>query len=96
LWGAEVLLEEWEIEIIPMLFGEDQGRVVLSYLPANHDNIAELCDKHGVPLTPIGEVMGNCLNIQTRKNSINIPVEELRTIWRSSLFKLMGWEMPPI
>ncbi len=94
LLGAEILVEDWEIETIPLLFGEDQGRVVISYLPANHDDIAELCHKHGVTLTPIGEVAGKDLSIQTRDGKVKMEVRELRSTWRNSLFNLMGWEIP--
>ncbi len=95
LLGAEIMVEDWKLDTIPLLFGEDQGRVVISYLPANHDDIAELCERHGIPLTPVGEVTGGGeLQIHTPDAQIGLPVTEMRRMWRSSLFRLMGWEMP--
>ncbi len=95
LLGAEILMEDHRLDAIPLLFGEDQTRVVISYLPANHDDIESLCVEHGIPITPIGEVGGKILTIQTKEGEIAMPVETLRELWRSSLFRLMGWEMPP-
>ncbi len=94
LLGAEIMLDEIELETIPLLFGEDQGRVVISYLPANHDDIADLCERHQIPINTIGEVSGSTLSIQTRDHHLNLPVATLRELWRTSLFNLMHWEIP--
>jgi phosphoribosylformylglycinamidine synthase subunit PurL len=53
--GIEVELAD-ELPGVPLLFGEAQGRVVLSAVEADVDRVLEIARRHGVPAARIGTV----------------------------------------
>jgi phosphoribosylformylglycinamidine synthase len=64
------------------LFSESQSRIVLSLKEENIDRLKEIATRHGVSMQIIGAVGGNRLTIQPL---VQLPVDELRTIWSTSL-----------
>jgi phosphoribosylformylglycinamidine synthase len=57
--GIEVELDEREdLPPIPLLFGEGQGRVVVSCSPEDVDEVLRIAEDHGVPCRTIGRVGG--------------------------------------
>ncbi|MDZ7290670.1 MAG: phosphoribosylformylglycinamidine synthase subunit PurL [candidate division KSB1 bacterium] len=45
------------------LFGESQSLIIISYSPANHSAIAQICQKHRVPFAVLGRTGGTTLKI---------------------------------
>ena len=65
-----------------LLFSESQSRVVVSLKEENLDRFQESASKHHVPMQVIGSVGGNRFVIQPL---LQLPVEELKTIWSTGL-----------
>ena len=53
--GFKVTLSD-AVPVVPLLFGEAQGRIVVSCDPANGQAILDIADKHGVPAKELGSV----------------------------------------
>jgi len=64
------------------LFSESQSRIVVSLQEQNIDRLKEIAARRGVPMQVIGAVGGNRLTIQPL---VQLPVDELRTIWSTAL-----------
>ena len=64
------------------LFSESQSRIVVSLKEENIDRLKEIAARHSVPMQVIGAVGGNRFTIQPL---VQLPVEELRTIWSTAL-----------
>lgn len=54
-FGVDVELGD-EIAAVPLLFGEAQGRIVISCAPDQVDQVLEVAARHGVPAARIGTV----------------------------------------
>jgi len=65
-----------------LLFGEDQGRVIVSFDKANQKEVKKLFAKEGLPFEVIGTVGGNKFIIAPY---IDASVDELFKIWRNVL-----------
>ncbi|MEE9145033.1 MAG: phosphoribosylformylglycinamidine synthase subunit PurL [Candidatus Binatia bacterium] len=65
-----------------LLFCESQSRIVVTIKEKNLSRFQEIASKEGAPVQVIGEVGGSRLNIQPL---IQVPVEELRSIWSNGL-----------
>ncbi|HWO88418.1 MAG TPA: phosphoribosylformylglycinamidine synthase subunit PurL [Gemmatimonadales bacterium] len=61
--GADLDLSSYcpDVAPVPLLFGEDQGRVIVSCAPANLAALAALAERHAVPCSAIGTVTGDGL-----------------------------------
>ncbi len=70
-----------------LLFGERQGRVVLSADPATVDSIMRICDTRRVTATVIGEVKGSRLIIG---DMLDESIEELYSIYSTALPVALG------
>ncbi len=64
------------------LFSESQSRIVVSVKEENIDRLKEIAAQHSVPMQVIGAVGGNRFTIQPL---VQLPVDELRTIWSTAL-----------
>jgi phosphoribosylformylglycinamidine synthase subunit PurL len=73
-------------------FGEAQGRIVVSCAPGNVSRVLKLAERHGVPAAPIGNVgaVNGQFQLAGAGVSIDIDVNELSEIWRSTIPRLMG------
>jgi phosphoribosylformylglycinamidine (FGAM) synthase-like enzyme len=68
------------------LFGESQGRVLLSVAPADAALVLRAAAQAGVPADAIGSVTaGDALTVKTARGTIDWAVSELRTGWETSI-----------
>jgi phosphoribosylformylglycinamidine synthase len=89
--GATVQLSD-NLPPAALLFGEAQGRIVISCAPANVSRVLKLAERRGVPATQIGNVgeVNGRFTLAGAGASIDIGVAELSEIWRSAIPRLMG------
>ena len=64
------------------LFGEDQGRVVVSTRPRDVETVFEIAHRYNVPARRIGIVGGSDLKIDGR---IQLALQEMRDVYRSAI-----------
>jgi len=64
------------------LFSESQSRIVVSLKEENLDRLKEIAARHNAPMQVIGAVGGTRLTIQPL---VQLPVDELKTIWANAL-----------
>jgi len=69
------------------LFGEAQSRIVVSVKPDNVKQLEEIAAAGRVPLTRLGVVGGKRFTVG---NCINLPLEQMDSVWRESLEKMLG------
>ncbi|MBI3880611.1 MAG: phosphoribosylformylglycinamidine synthase subunit PurL [Verrucomicrobia bacterium] len=73
-----------------LLFGETQGRIVLSATAANADKILAEAKKLGVGVTRIGSVGGDSLQIKTAAGEFTAKLTELHDPWWNSIARAMA------
>ena len=88
--GATVDLTRWQdVPLRALLFGEAQGRVVVS----THDPAAVLriADEHGVPAAPIGmvEKTGAAFRVRHAAGELSVPVERLAEAYHGAIPRAM-------
>jgi phosphoribosylformylglycinamidine synthase len=64
------------------LLSESTARAIVAVSASSAARLAELCDKHGVPVAPIGEVGGAELDVT---GQFVVPLDELRTAHEATL-----------
>lgn len=69
-----------------LLFGEDQSRILVSVTRDNFPRLQEICKRHRVPLSILGEVGEDRLRI---KNVLDIPVGDLAATYYTAIGKRM-------
>jgi len=87
--GASVSLED-EIRLDSLLFGETQGRIVVSLEQRNLDKFTEISKQFGIKPKIIGRVGGKNFNIEAKgrnnkKVNVEQPIDMIKNIWKSSL-----------
>jgi phosphoribosylformylglycinamidine synthase len=90
LMGAHLILDD-PLSPAALLFGEAQGRIVISSAPGNVERVKTIAARHGVPATVIGnvgEVNGRFV-IAAGHVRIDVPVAELSDVWRDAIPRLM-------
>ncbi|MYB07285.1 MAG: phosphoribosylformylglycinamidine synthase subunit PurL [Gemmatimonadetes bacterium] len=77
--GAAVRFED-ALPDTALLFGEDQGRVVVSCTPGDEEQVRRLAVDFGVPCTRIGTVTGagSALRIETVSSALRLELDVLR------------------
>jgi phosphoribosylformylglycinamidine synthase len=83
--GARVEAHEM-IRADALLFSESQSRILVSVKENFLQRLQDLAEQHHVPLLPIGTVGGSRLAFPPL---LQVPVEELRTIWLNGLTALL-------
>ncbi|HEX9105729.1 MAG TPA: AIR synthase-related protein, partial [Longimicrobiales bacterium] len=89
--GVEVALED-DLPGAPLLFGEAQGRALVSCAPASVEAVLEVARRHGVPAARIGVVgeAGGGFTVRTRScPPIEAGVSELREAWATAIPRMM-------
>jgi phosphoribosylformylglycinamidine synthase subunit PurL len=89
--GARIDLSHWrEIPTRALLFGEAQGRVVVS--TSMPDTVATIARKHRVPARVIGSVgaVGDPLQITTSSGRINAPLAKLDEAYHETIGRIMS------
>jgi phosphoribosylformylglycinamidine synthase len=76
--GLEVRLHD-ALPPVPLLFGESQGRVLVSCAPDNVAGVRTLAEHHGVPCAEIGRVNehGGRFRIRAGTSGVDVPVRDL-------------------
>ena len=64
------------------LFSESAARAVVSVAVEDEERLFELAAEHGVPITSLGETLGESLAVD---GLFDVPLEELRTAWTLTL-----------
>jgi phosphoribosylformylglycinamidine synthase subunit PurL len=89
--GARIDLSHWrELPTRALLFGEAQGRVVVS--TSMPDTVATIARKHRVPARVIGSVgaVGDPVQITTSTGRINAPLEKLDEAYHETISRIMS------
>ncbi len=75
-----------------LLFGETQSTIVVSCAPVKLPLLKQTAGEHGIDHRVLGTVGGNKLIARHPDGRIliNLSVEEMESLWRMSIAKLMG------
>jgi phosphoribosylformylglycinamidine synthase len=73
-----------------LLFGESQGRVVISVSPLNAPKVLVQAKILGVPAMPLGVVGGSSLQIKTSHGTISSELRELHDVWWNAIARAMN------
>ena len=79
------------LDAISLLFGESQGRAVVSVRGGDAHAVLDAAKRHGVEAMRIGTTGGETLSI--RRNGVELiesKVAELRRVWTSSFAQLLS------
>jgi phosphoribosylformylglycinamidine synthase subunit PurL len=95
--GVEVELED-DLDATALLFGEAQGRVVLSCPPEEVDEMIRIAGEHGVPATRIGTVgeAGGRFVLRATGATIDVPVGRLADAYHHAIDRIMEGGKPAI
>jgi phosphoribosylformylglycinamidine synthase subunit PurL len=90
LIGATVRLHD-ELPAAALLFGEAQGRIVVTCAPGNAERVFTIAKREGVPVRAIGEVadVNGWLDITCPGAALSLEVTKLSEIWREAIPRLM-------
>jgi phosphoribosylformylglycinamidine synthase len=83
--GAEVSYEREDS--IAALFGESQSRIVVSYDPADEEQLGQFADGHNVPLLKLGVVIRDRFAIS---DEIETRVEEIAERYNTAIEKMLA------
>jgi phosphoribosylformylglycinamidine synthase len=88
--GVEVTLAD-ELPSVSLLFGETQGRVVVSCAPAAVAEVRRIAADQGVPCTEIGRVgaPGGRFHIRAGSSSLDCGIQELADAYFGAIPALM-------
>jgi phosphoribosylformylglycinamidine synthase II len=88
--GLTARLED-DLPVNALLFGEAQGRVVVSCPEAALDEVLTVAGAHGVPASRIGTVgeRGGGLVIEAAGHTVGAPIEELAETYRMAIPRVM-------
>lgn len=90
LVGAEIDLSKLECpRLDALLFGETQGRIVISCAPGNVAAIEAAAREAGIPLAVLGTTGGADLKITTRFGSTTWALAPLQDAWWTSIARAM-------
>ena len=80
--GVDVSLTD-DLPPVPLLFGESQGRIVLSCAPAAAVAVRSLAHRHQVPCAVIGTVgpAGGVFRIRAGSSGVSVPVRQLADVF---------------
>ena len=70
-----------------VLFGEDQGRALVSAAPAGVEAVLALARRHGVPARVVGTVgaPSGVVRIRVGARSVELPAARLRQIYEDAI-----------
>lgn len=97
--GAGITLDGMKMRPDAFLFGESQGRVIVSAAPEKADQVCEAARKQGISARMIGRVGGQRMTVEIcgeicgetiKRQLIGIEVEEMERTWRGTLADLMS------
>ena len=88
--GVHVTLHD-AISPLPLLFGEAQGRIVVSCNARSVDDALRIAKKHGVPCRQIGQVVAAAdgFRVEGRSATLEVEVETLSDLYFGAIPRLM-------
>ena len=91
--GVDVTLAD-TLDAAPLLFGEAQGRIIVSCAPFDVEAVLGLAQKQGVPAARIGTVRAGAatnttFRISTPGITLEVAVADLAEVWTSAISRLM-------
>jgi phosphoribosylformylglycinamidine synthase len=88
--GVHVTLRD-ALPVLPLLFGEAQGRVVVSCDPRSADDVLTLAKRHGVSGRTVGHVVSSDdgFRIDGRATTMEVDVKVLAELFFGAIPKLM-------
>ncbi|MDH5758381.1 MAG: phosphoribosylformylglycinamidine synthase subunit PurL [Gemmatimonadota bacterium] len=88
--GVDVTLTD-DLPLAALLFGEAQGRIVLSCAPEHADRVAAIADEHGVPVARIGTVgaPAGTFRITTPKGIVDVTPDVLSKTYFEAIPRIM-------
>jgi phosphoribosylformylglycinamidine synthase len=90
LIGAEVDLSALkDVRLDALLFGETQGRIVISVSALNAGKVLAQAKILGVPAAMIGKVGGDSLQIKAGEQNVAANLAELHDLWWNSIARAM-------
>lgn len=90
LLGAKVDLSAWDANRLDaLLFGEAQGRIVISVAKNHVDQVLAKAREMGVPATRLGETGGTTLEIMARGKTLSWNLGRLHGLWWNSIADAM-------
>jgi phosphoribosylformylglycinamidine synthase len=78
-----------DVRVDALLFGETQGRILISVAQIDAVKVLARAKILGIPATWIGIVGGETLNIKTTASELSWPVAELHDLWWNSIARAM-------
>ena len=89
-FGASVTLDD-QIRPVPLLFGEGQGRIIVSCDPLSLEAVLRIAKKHDVPAIQIGYVTeaSEGFQITTREGMVSASLSKLSSTYFDTLSSLM-------
>jgi len=90
LIGATVDVSFNDSRADALLFGETQGRIVISTSPANAEKVLAEAKSAKVTAIKLGTVGGNSLSIKTQTAKLESKLEELHDLWWNSINRAMS------
>jgi phosphoribosylformylglycinamidine synthase len=93
--GVHVTLQD-ALPVLPLLFGEAQGRVVVSCDARSADEVLQIAKRHNVPCRAVGKVVPSDegFRIDGRASSLEADVEVLAEMFFGTIPKLMDGAGP--
>jgi hypothetical protein len=79
-----------ETRLDALLFGETQGRVVISVAGIHAPKVLAQAQVLDVPAMPLGTVGGTALQIKTRGCNLNCDLRELHDLWWNAIARAMA------
>jgi phosphoribosylformylglycinamidine synthase len=94
-FGVQVTLHD-AVPVLPLLFGEGQGRIVVSCDPRSKDEILTLAKRYGVPGRAIGQVVPSDegFRIDGRATTLEADTKTLAELYFGAIPKLMDGTEP--
>ena len=91
LVGAQIDLSPWpSARLDTLLFGEAQGRIVISVAPAHAEEALACSRDAGIQAARLGTVGGSALIIQAARRELSWDLNELHDLWWNALARLMN------
>ena len=69
------------------LFSESAARVLVTVTGEQADSLVALAQRHGVPITPLGETGGDAISVE---GAFDLPVAEAKAAWRATMPAVLG------
>ena len=88
--GVAAQLDE-ELRPVVSLFGESQGRIVISCDPTGTDEVLRIAERHDVPAAKIGRVTkaSTGFSVKVRDGAVSAPMDEVARVYFGAIPGIM-------